>query len=237
MSEAAAAVPRLRVIDVVKTFPGVTALDGVSLEIRPGEIRALLGENGAGKSTLGKIIGGVYQADSGTVEHNGERLSVLDEASVGKRGIGIVHQEGSLVPQLSIAENIFAGRQPTNRFGVVDRKRMRAQAAELLARLGVSFNPAAAVRQLSSAQAQVVEIAKALSQNLNLLILDEPTAALTLNETNKLFDIVRQLAADGVSVIYVSHRLAEIFQLCDSVTVLKDGRGTGVRQVADTTTD
>jgi ribose transport system ATP-binding protein/rhamnose transport system ATP-binding protein len=237
MSASAPPSPRLRVTECSKAFPGVRALDGVSLEVKPGEIRALLGENGAGKSTLGKIVGGVYHLDSGTVEHDGHVLGAIDEAAAGARGIGIVHQEGSLVPQLTIAENVFAGRQPTGLLGVVNRKAMRQQTRELLARLGVALDPAAYVRELSGAQAQVVEIAKALSQDLNLLILDEPTAALTLTETERLFDIVRQLAAQGVAVIYISHRLAEIFQLCHSVTVLKDGRVTGVRQVADTNTD
>jgi ribose transport system ATP-binding protein/rhamnose transport system ATP-binding protein len=228
---------RLRVTDCCKSFPGVRALDNVSLEVMPGEIRALLGENGAGKSTLGKIIAGVYQPDAGVLEHNGETLAALDEAAAGARGIGVVHQEGSLVSQLTIAENVFAGRQPTNRFGVVARRRMREATRAILARLGVVLDPVHKVRELSPAQAQVVEIAKALSQDLNLLILDEPTAALTLTETERLFDIVRQLAADGVAVIYISHRLAEIFQLCHTVTVLKDGKVTGVRQVRDTNAD
>ncbi len=229
--------PRIQVENLTKTFPGVRALDTVSMVVEPSEIRALLGENGAGKSTLGKIVAGVYGRDSGAVLLDGNEIGVVDEKAAGALGIGIVHQEGSLVPQLTVAENIFAGRQPTKWLGQVDVRQMRNKARALIAQLGVVIDPAAKVASLSPAQAQIVEIAKALSRDLKVLILDEPTAALTLTETEKLFDIVRRLAADGVSVIYVSHRLAEIFALCHSVTVLKDGKLAGTRQVAGTTTE
>jgi ribose transport system ATP-binding protein/rhamnose transport system ATP-binding protein len=227
--------PRLVVRDITKAFPGVQALAGVSLTVMPGEVHALLGENGAGKSTLGKIIGGVYARDAGEVELDGKAIGTIDEAEAGELGIAVVHQEGSLVPQLSIAENIFAGRQPTGLFGTVDRRTMRKRAGDLLAELGVALDPSLPVRALSAAQSQVIEIAKALSRDLRLLVLDEPTSALTLTETERLFAIVRRLKAAGVSVIYVSHRLAEIFALCDRVTVLKDGRLSGTRNVAETT--
>ncbi len=225
---------RLEIAGLSKSFPGVRALEAVSMTVERGEIRALLGENGAGKSTLAKVLTGVYARDAGRVMVDGEDIGDLDERAAGERGIGIVHQEGSLVPQLSVAENIFAGRQPVLRFGQVDRRAMRERARALIAQLGVAIDPARRVAQLSPAQAQVVEIAKALSHDLRILVLDEPTAALTLTETERLFEIVRRLAADGVTVIYVSHRLAEIFALCDSVTVLKDGRLVGTRQVSDT---
>ncbi|HLJ72914.1 MAG TPA: sugar ABC transporter ATP-binding protein [Roseiarcus sp.] len=228
---------RLDVRDVSKSFPGVRALEKVSLTVGSGEIHALVGENGAGKSTLGKIVGGVYEADEGTVWLDGAEMGRVDEAAAGQLGVGMVHQEGSLAPQLSVAENIFAGRQPTRRFGQVDRRRMRESAADLLAQLGVGIDPNAKVADLSPAQGQVVEIAKALSRDLKVLILDEPTAALTLTETQRLFSVVRRLAAGGVSIVYVSHRLAEIFELCDSVTVLKDGRMAGRRDVAATSPD
>lgn len=228
---------RLDVHNLSKSFPGVQALDDVSMLVEPGEIRALLGENGAGKSTFGKIIAGVYSRSSGTVLIDGEDHGEFDEKEAGRLGIAIVHQEGSLVPQLSVAENIFAGRQPTGRFGQVNVALMRREAATLIARLGVSINPARKVADLSPAQAQIVEIAKALSHDLRILVLDEPTAALTLTETEKLFEVVRGLAATGVSIIYVSHRLAEIFALCGSVTVLKDGRHAGTRRVAETSAD
>jgi ribose transport system ATP-binding protein/rhamnose transport system ATP-binding protein len=229
--------PRLVVRDVTKAFPGVQALAGVSLTVGAGEVHALLGENGAGKSTLGKIIGGVYARDAGEIELDGRPLGNIDEAEAGKLGIAVVHQEGSLVPQLSIAENIFAGRQPTGFLGTVDRRAMAKRTSELLADLGVPLDPFLPVRALSAAQAQVIEIAKALSRDLRLLILDEPTSALTLTETERLFAIVRRLKANGVSIIYVSHRLAEIFALCDRVTVLKDGRLSGTRDVAGTSED
>ena len=229
--------PRLAVERLTRRFPGVLALDQVSLEVRPGEIHALLGENGAGKSTLGKIVAGVYGRDDGAVRLDGVDLGAIDEKAAQGLGIGIVHQEGSLVPLLSVAENIFAGRQATRWPGRIDHRETRRRAAALIAQLGVAIDPGRRVADLAPAQTQIVEIAKALSQDLRLLILDEPTAALTLTETARLFDVVRALARDGVSVIYVSHRLAEIFELCDRVTVLKDGRLVGTRDVAETTPD
>lgn len=229
--------PRLRVRALSKTFPGVRALQEVSLEVQPGEVHALLGENGAGKSTLVKIISGVESPDGGEIELDGQALRNLNEAAAGALGIGIVHQEGSLVPQLSLAENIFAGRQPVTRFGTVDRKAMNARAEALLEDLHITLHPETLVRDLSPAEAQSVEIAKALSRELRLLILDEPTAALTIAETERLFAVVRTLAAQGVAVIYISHRLAEVFTVCKRVTVLKDGRVSGTREVARTTQD
>jgi ribose transport system ATP-binding protein/rhamnose transport system ATP-binding protein len=228
---------RLEITNLSKFFPGVRALDDVSMSVNGGEIRALLGENGAGKSTLGKIVAGVYSRSQGSILIDSAEIGEFDEKSAGDLGIGIVHQEGSLVPQLSVAENIFAGRQPTHWLGQVDVRAMRDQAKMLIGQLGVAIDPALKVSALSPAQAQIVEIAKALSRDLRILILDEPTAALTLTETEKLFDVVRRLAGNGVSIIYVSHRLAEIFALCHSVTVLKDGKLAGTRRVADTTTD
>jgi len=230
------AAPRLDISEVSKSFPGVRALDAVSVRIEAGEIHALLGENGAGKSTLGKIIAGVYRADGGAVKLDGTELVDIDERDAGKLGIAIVHQEGSLVGQLSVAENVFAGRQPTRWPGRIDRGLMNRQAADLIARLGVAIDPRRRVADLSPAEAQVVEIAKCLSLDLRVLILDEPTAALTLTETERLFEIVRALAKEGVTVVYVSHRLAEIFALCHRVTVLKDGQLVGTRDVAGTTT-
>jgi ABC-type sugar transport system ATPase subunit len=229
--------PRLKAHGIIKSFPGVRALDDVEIEIAPGEVHALLGENGAGKSTLGKIIGGVYDRDVGTIELDGELLSVSDEAQAGRKGIVIVHQEGSLVRQLSIADNVFAGRAPTGFLGRVNQSLMNKKSQLLLEQLGSDLDPSRKVAELSSAQMQIVEIAKALSQDLKLLVLDEPTAALTLNETDKLFEVIRRLTAKGVSIIYVSHRLAEIFAVCDQVTVLKDGKRTGVREVSKTNTD
>lgn len=230
-------VPRLRIESLSKSFPGVQALDGVSLEVYPGEIHALCGENGAGKSTLVKIVSGVYGPDSGTVELDGQSIVGIDEAQAARLGIGIVHQEGSLVATLSVAENIFAGRQPVGFLGQVDRRRMHAEAGRLLELLGVRLDPRALVAEISPAEAQAVEIAKALSVDLKLLILDEPTAALSIAEAGRLFAVARRLAAQGISILYISHRLAEIFELCQRVTVLKDGRLSGTREVAETTRD
>ena len=230
-------VPRLEARVIGKAFPGVVALDQVSIAVAPGEIHALLGENGAGKSTLGKIIAGVCTADSGELWLDGALMASFDEKRAGKLGIGIVHQEGSLVPQLSVAENVFAGRQPTGFLGQIDRQLLRQRTRAVLDELGVSIDPESRIVDLSPAQGQVVEIAKALSRELRLLILDEPTAALTLTETESLFRVVRRLAGRGVAVIYVSHRLAEIFELCHRVTVLKDGALVGTRDVAATTPD
>lgn len=238
MSELApTAPPRLEARDISKAFPGVVALDRVSLTVQPGEIHALLGENGAGKSTLGKIVGGVYSADSGAILLDGSPVADLDEKRAGQIGIGIVHQEGSLVPQLSVAENVFAGRQPTGFLGQIDRRALREKTRAVLDELGVAIDPDVRIADLSPAQGQVVEIAKVLSRDLRLLILDEPTAALTLTETESLFRVVRRLADRGVAVVYVSHRLAEIFELCHRVTVLKDGVLAGTREVANTTPD
>jgi ABC-type sugar transport system ATPase subunit len=228
---------RLEVRSCWKEFPGVQALQDVSFDVRRGEIHALLGENGAGKSTLGKVIGGVYQSDAGEVLLDGNVLGRIDEHTAARLGIAIVHQEGSLVPQLSVAENVFAGHAPKVSFGRVDRKESARRTKALMMDLGVDIAPEAPVYSLSTAQAQVVEIAKGLSHELRLLILDEPTASLTLTETARLFEILRRLSDSGVSIIYISHRLAEIFQLCDRVTVLKDGAVTGTRDVTATTQD
>lgn len=228
-------VPRLRIEAVSKSFPGVKALDEVSLEVWPSEVHALVGENGAGKSTLMRLIAGVEVPDTGQLYLDGEPLSHLDEHLAGKYGIGMVHQERSLVPDLSIAENVFAARQPTTWLGAIDWKTMWQRTRELLRELQIDLDPRRLVGDLSPAQQQLVEIAKALSYQLRLLILDEPTAALTITETGHLFEVIRHLSARGVSVIYISHRLAEVFQIAQRLTVLKDGRVMGVREVGSVT--
>ena len=228
---------RLEIRGVTKEFPGVRALDRVSMTVRAGEVHALLGENGAGKSTLGKILAGVYQRDGGDMLFDGAPFAPADERAAALAGIGIVHQEGSLAPQLSIAENVFAGHLPSGFLGRVDRRLMADRARALLDALGLPLDPRLPVGTLSAAQAQVVEIAKALSRDLRVLILDEPTAALTLTETDRLFEVVRKLAASGVSVVYVSHRLTEIFQISQRVTVLKDGRLSGTVDTAGSSED
>jgi inositol transport system ATP-binding protein len=217
---------------ITKRFGTVTVLDGVNLEVRAGEIHALVGENGAGKSTLMNIIGGVHAADSGTIDFAGHRdVRLADAHAAQVSGIATVYQERSLFPHLSVAENIFAGRQPTSRAGKIDRRRMATEARGILERIGVHLSPWIQVAELSPDQQQMVEVAKALSLGAKLLILDEPTAALTETETAALFRVVRQLRTDGVGIIYISHRLEEVFHLADRVTVLKDGRLEGTFEV------
>jgi ABC-type sugar transport system ATPase subunit len=225
--------PRLKIDCVSKYFPGVKALQNVSLEVMPGEIHALCGENGAGKSTLMKMIAGVHGPDQGKVYIDGVEIHNLDELSAMKLGVGMVHQERSLIPGLSVAENVFAGRQHTNRFGVIYKKILNKKTKELLEMLNVDINPNEPVGRLSMAQQQMIEIAKALSHDLKILILDEPTAALTITETEQLFKVIKKLAAEGVSILYISHRLAEIFEITNRVTVLKDGQVTGVLNTTD----
>lgn len=224
--------PRLRVTHVSKAFPGVQALDDVLLAVEPGEIHALVGENGAGKSTLMNIIAGVYAPDAGAIELDGLSVRIPDEHAASLLGIAMVHQEQSLAPLLSIAENVFAGHPLTDRLGLLDWPMMVTRATAILARLGVQLDPRRRVASLSPAQRQMIEIAKALSRSVRLLILDEPTAALTLRESDHLFAVLRELASSGVSVLYVSHRLREVFELASRVTVLKDGRVTGLRDTA-----
>jgi ABC-type sugar transport system ATPase subunit len=226
-------VPRLDVRDVTKSFPGVRVLRGISLEVRPGEAHALVGENGAGKSTLMKIIAGAESPDSGDVLFDGVSMAGADERTARELGIGMVHQERSLVGQLTVAENVFAGSPPTRGPGLVDWRSMRRRTSELLAELRTDVNPDRLVCELSPAEQQMVEIVKALSVNLRLLILDEPTAALTMAETKHLFEVVRHLTARRVAVLYISHRLAEVFELADRVTVLKDGAVTGTLAAPD----
>jgi ABC-type sugar transport system ATPase subunit len=222
--------------DVTKTFPGVRALNRATLEVLPGEIHALVGENGAGKSTLMHLVAGVYQPDEGTIELDGMSLVGLDERGAQDAGVAMVYQERSLSSTLSIAENVFAARQPTNRFGVIDRSGLLRQTKDLLAQLEMDLDPDELVENLSPAQQQMVEIAKALSVRLRLLILDEPTSALTINEGRRLFRVLRLLASHGVAIVYVTHRLAEVFELASRVTVLKDGAVMGVRSIDSVTT-
>jgi len=224
--------PRLSIRNVAKTFPGVRAVDDVSLEVRRGEVHALIGENGAGKSTLMHLVAGVYQPDSGVIELDGASMAGLSEQGAADAGIAMVYQERSLVGALSVADNIYAGRQPVNGIGVIRRAPMYDGARRILTDLEVDIDPRTPVSHLSPGQQQMVEIAKGLSHDLKLLILDEPTSSLTINEGRHLFRVIRRLAEQGVAIIYVSHRMAEVFEISDRVTVLKDGRVTGDRDTA-----
>jgi len=220
---------------ISKGFPGVRALSGVSLEVRPGEIHGLLGENGAGKSTLIKIIAGAYTPDEGEMSFAGAAARWSSPREAKQHGVHVVYQEFALFPQLSVAENIFVGQERRNAFGLVDHARTRREARELLQRLGVSLDVDASVSSLSVADQQMVEIARAMVRNVKLLVLDEPTAVIAGREVALLFDLLRRLRESGVSVLFISHRLDEVFAICDRVTVLKDGRLVGTHDVADVT--
>ena len=227
--QVSAGTPRLSMRGIVKRFGGVTALDGAELEARAGEILGLCGENGAGKSTLLKVLAGVHPHGSftGELRLDGVALSLRSPAEARAAGIAIVHQELMLVPQMTVAENLLLGREP-RRFGLVDDSALEAQARALLARFGESdIDVRAAVCTLGIGVQQVVEIVRALSDDAQLLVLDEPTAALTGAEAARLFDWLRALRARGTSCIYVSHRMDELFTLCDRITVLRDGRTVG----------
>ncbi len=222
--------------NVSKSFPGVKALDHVSMSVDHGEIRALVGENGAGKSTLMKILNGNYQADEGSLLIDGTEVHIANPTIAAQHGISIIFQELNLVDGLSIAENIFAGRLSDNG-KLINWKDIRAKAKAYLDRIGFDADPRTEVGTLSVAGKQMVEIAKALSYNSQLILMDEPSAMLTQNELEKLFEIIRDLKAKGVSVIYISHRLEEIFSICDSVTVMRDGQIIDTKPVGDVTRD
>ncbi|HEY8497314.1 MAG TPA: sugar ABC transporter ATP-binding protein [Limnochordales bacterium] len=230
--------PILEMQGITKRFPGVVALDGVSFDVRPGEVHALVGENGAGKSTLMKILGGVYAPDEGTLLLDGRPISFSHPWEAQQQGISIIYQEFNLLPYRTVAENIFLGREPIRR-GLVDYARLRRDSAQLLARLGVDqwIEPDMLVKDLPVARQQLVEIAKALSFSSKVLVMDEPTAALTDREVELLMGLVRQLRDEGLAIVYISHRFKEVFEVADRITVLKDGRKVGTVDAADVTPD
>jgi ribose transport system ATP-binding protein len=207
-----------------KSFPGVHALRSVDLEVRAGEIVGLVGENGAGKSTLVKILSGAYQRDAGTVAVGGDVIEVASPHDMIRRGVAVIYQEPSMAPHLSVAENIFMGRLPTTRRGLVDRRRLEEESLVVAERLGMRIDPGAIVGSLSVARRQMVEIARALSRDARLIVLDEPSAVLGDAELDGLFGVMRRLAERGVAFVYISHRLNEVFRITDRVVVMKDGR-------------
>lgn len=219
--------PILEMSGISKTFPGVKALTDVSLTVYPGEIHALMGENGAGKSTLMKILSGAYQADSGgEIRINGKPVAISGPLAALNHGIATIYQELSLAPNLSVAENMLLGRE--HRSGpMIDRGSMESACRAVLARLGVTFGSSTKVSELSMAERQLVEIARALIAKARILIMDEPTTSLSSRETEALFALVRQLRAEGMAIIYISHRMAEVYELADRVTVLRDGTYVG----------
>ncbi len=223
----------LSLTDITKTFPGVKALQGVSLDVQPGEIHALAGENGAGKSTLTRVIAGVHTPTEGTMSFAGRPVAWTSPREATAAGIHVIYQEFNLFPHLSAAENIYIGHERRNALGFVDHRRTRRDAAEILKRLGVTIDPEALVNELSVADQQMVEIARALVHDVKLLILDEPTAVISGREVDLLFDRLHALKREGVAIVYISHRLEEIFAHCDRVSVLKDGRHVATRTVAD----
>lgn len=220
--------------NISKSFPGVKALSNVDLEIRKGEVHALMGENGAGKSTLLKILAGAYTRDEGEIYIDGKKIDDLNPKQAENCGISIIYQEFSSLPDLSIAENIFLGRQYTKRGGMIDWKRCREESAKLLKQVGMEIDPSIKVSKLKVAEQQMVEIAKALSKEAKIIVMDEPTAPLTQKEIEHLFRVVDDLKKKNISVIYVSHRLAEIKEICDRMTVLRDGCLVGSADVKDT---
>ena len=228
----AASCPILEMKNVSKRFPGVVALLDVALRVLKGEIHGLVGENGAGKSTLIKILSGAHHADDGEIEIDGQSISRPTPLQMLDRGIAVIYQETMLAPHLSVAENLWLGRLPT-RLGLIDWREVHRRSAEVLARLGFVLDPTARVSDLSVAQRQMVEIAGALSRNARIVVLDEPSAALGGRELEKLFEIIRRLSKDGVSFIYISHRLQEVFAICDRVTVLRDGQVVATKATAE----
>lgn len=229
--------PILEMRKIDKRFPGVVALNMVDLSLGSGEVVGLAGENGAGKSTLMKILGGVYQPDDGTMLIGGEEAMIRNVADATAKGVGFVHQELNVLDNLTVAENVFLGREPL-RFGfLIDRHKLRADTKVFLDHLGLEFSPDTPLSDLSIAEQQMVEIAKALSQNARILILDEPTSSLTITETERLLNVIRELRSQGVSIIYISHRLAEIEQIADRVIVLRDGQNAGVLERDEITRD
>jgi ABC-type sugar transport system ATPase subunit len=226
--------PLLEMRGIVKTYPGVQALRGVDLTLQPGEALALLGENGAGKSTLMKVLGGAITPDAGEIRVDGALASFRQPRDAEAAGIAVIYQEFNLVPALTAAENIHLGREQA-RFGFVARREEHRHTRELFERLGVEIDPGALCRDLTVAQQQLVEIAKALAVRARILVMDEPSAALTVHEVERLFTIIRELKKQGIGVIYISHRLEEIFAACDRVTVLRDGANAGDAPVKEIT--
>lgn len=220
---------------ISRSYGGVRALSDVGFIARRGEIHALLGENGAGKSTLLKILRGVEAPDSGVVSVKGEKFPRLSPRVARRLGISMIFQEMSLVPTLTVAQNIALANEPLTSFGLIDDRAVRQRAVDIFAMMGVAVDPEAPVGDIGTGQQQLTEIAKALSQNARILILDEPTAALTAGEVDILFDLLRRLKADGVAIIYVSHRMDEIFRIADRASVLRDGRLVGSRPIGEYT--
>jgi ribose transport system ATP-binding protein len=226
----------LEIKNITKEFSGIKALNNVQLQVKKGEIHAICGENGAGKSTLMNIIGGVFPPTEGELIFEGNRISFRTPRDAQNAGIGFVHQELSLCPHLTVAENIFIGRLP-KKFDTINFKKLYKSADEVLGRFNANFSSKKVVSDLTVSEQQLIEIGKTISQNCKLLILDEPTSSLTDKETDKLFEVIRDLSANGISIVFITHRMSEIFRLCDRVTVLKDGTFITTKKIDETSVD
>lgn len=227
----------LEMTNISKSFGSTKALHGIDFKLEQGEIHALLGENGAGKSTLIKVLGGIHRPDTGTIRINGEPVRLTDVQTAQKSGIGIIHQEIILVPHLSVTENIFLGRELKTKLGTKDMRRMHQKAKEMTERIGLYVDVTAPVGQLGIAQQQLVEIVKAISFNIRILVMDEPTSSLSTEEVEKLFLTMRRLVEQNVSIIYISHRMEELFAITERITVLRDGGYVGTVDTKKTNTD
>ena len=226
----------LEMKNICKSFPGVKALQNVDFQLKAGEIHALLGENGAGKSTLIKVLGGIYIAEEGQIFIDGKQVAITGVNSARANGISIIHQELVLVPYMTVAENIFLGREPMGSFGV-NKSKMSADAQRMLDRFDLGIDADSLIADLSIAQQQMVEIVKAISFNCRILVMDEPTSSISDREVKALFEIMHNLAAQGVGIIYISHKMSELDEVCDRVTVLRDGCYVGTRVVKETPRD
>lgn len=224
----------LEMDNIVKSFASNRVLDGVTIRIKPGEVRALMGENGAGKSTLMKILGGIYDADEGKITISGQPVEINSVDDARRCGISFIHQEISNVPSMNVAENFFLGHEPKTRFGTVDYKKMHHETRAALDVLGIKISTDRLIRGLSIAQQQMLEIARAINEDARILIMDEPTASLTNHEVDELFAQIRALKDKNVAIIYISHRMEETFRVCDTVTVLRDGQFIGTRKTSET---
>ena len=225
----------LKLKNIRKEYPGVVALDDISFTLKKGEVHVLLGENGAGKSTLVKILSGAVKKTEGKIILFDEEVEVKNPKHAFQIGIGIIYQELNLIEHLTVAENIFLGREFTSNSGILDNQKIIAESQKLLDELKVSINSTSLIKDLGIAQQQMVEVAKALSLNAKILIMDEPTSALTEKEIEELFRIIKKLKEQGVSIIYISHRLDELFQIGDSVTILRDGKLIATKLISETT--
>jgi inositol transport system ATP-binding protein len=236
-SAAADGAPLLEIEGIRKTFPGVVALDGVRFSLRAGTVHALMGENGAGKSTLMKIIAGIYTPDEGEIRIKGRPLKLHGPLDALNNGIAMIHQELNLMPFMTVAENVWIRREPKNRIGLVDHTELRRRTQALFDRLAIDIDPEVEVRRLSIASRQMVEIAKAVSFDSDVLIMDEPTSALTDREVEHLFRIIRQLREQGKGIVYITHKMNELFEIADEVSVFRDGRYIATESSADVTRD